>query len=63
MRRGEEGGKERKVGRWEGGWEGGREEGMTEEKKDNKIKHIAQYVQSMLTYHCTKAGGTIHSIA
>ena len=49
--------------RGEEGWEGGREEGMTEEKKDNKIKHIAQYVQSMLTYHCTKAGGTIHSIA
>ena len=56
------------------GWEGGREEGGkdgekrkgeggNDEKDNEKIEHMAQYMQSMLTYHCMKAGGTIHSIA
>ena len=41
----------------------GKERGRMIEKDNEKIDHIAQYVQSMLTYHCMKAAGTIHSIA
>lgn len=49
----------------EGGKEGEKRKGErgNDEKDNEKIEHIAQYVQSMLTYHCMKAGGTIHSIA
>ena len=52
--RGEEGGKEGEKRKGEGG---------NDEKDNEKTEHIAQYMQSMLTYHCMKAGGTIHSIA
>ena len=51
---GEEGGKEGEKRKGEGG---------NDEKDNKKTEHIAQCMQSMLTYHCMKAGGTIHSIA